>query len=518
MPIEPISISSAGALEDGNSADSGDVQHFSNQEMSSAALATPTRQLAHRDNLLASKVNELVAAYNNDERFVSLPIPRIALPPATGTVVSNFRIPAGFEARVVSSTVVSSPAGNARLSIQHNADESATVASFGADSGTAIVETAGEFKGGTQYVSAGELIVLAYNDGAISSEIVASVMIVLRSVGTRAGVVITSGATGAKGDKGDKGTKGDTGSAGTTGATGAPGLTWRGTYAGSEDYAVSDVVRSLVDSKYTAFICVSANGAASPHAPSTAGSDTAYWELFVAAGATGATGATGGVGETGATGATGEQGDKGDKGDQGDSGWLYRGEWNESTNYNHGDAVTATLINGTGTLVSTFIAADTSVAQAPHEDTSAWRPMFNAANAPGYTSSTVYGTFFRKTAFSAGAATGWGGTGGNNFYTAPPADADSIPFRESAVRADQTGIAFLTGDYNYNFTGSAVFSLPNTTDGAVVDWDAADVSVDVLTNGSLTLAYWATGDQVGVYGTTSTATPTAVRIRGERVF
>ena len=366
--------------------------------------------------------------------------------------------------------------------------------SFGASSGTAIVDTADEFKGGTQYVSSGELVVVVYNDGAVVADIVASVLIVMRSVGTRAGVVITSGATGAKGDKGDKGGKGDKGDTGNTGSTGSPGLTWRGTYSASEDYSVSDVVRSLVDSKYSAFVCAAANGVANAHAPSSSGADTAYWQLLVSAGADGATGAKGDTGNTGSTGAQGIQGEQGEKGEQGDSGWSFRGEWAEASYYNAGDAVTSTLISGSGTLISTYIATGTTV------------------------TSAVYGTFVRAAGFIAGTATGWGGTTGSNFYTAPPASNTYIPFKESAVRAEQTGLSILSGQFDYNFAGSAVLNLPNILDGAHVDWTANDVSVDVYTNGSLTQAYWRDGASVGVSVLNGAAYTTSIRVRGEKTF
>src|SRR5574343_153966 len=138
MAVKPITIPNAAGIDYAD----GDVRHFApNDSFSVPAIATPTRQLAHRDNLIADKLNEVVEVVNNKEQYINLPTMLTALPPAASEVVTNFRVPPGFEARVLNCIVTSIPSGNGRLDIEHNSF------SFGGTAGTNIVSTKNEFPG-----------------------------------------------------------------------------------------------------------------------------------------------------------------------------------------------------------------------------------------------------------------------------------------------------------------------------------------------------------------------------------
>ncbi|WP_237154887.1 hypothetical protein [Oryzibacter oryziterrae] len=125
-----------------------------------------------------------------------------------------------------------------------------------------------------------------------------------------------TGPAGADGAIGPAGPKGDTGAAGPQGPTGPQGLTARGAWSPATTYVENDVVTSA-GSAYRALANAGANLDRDP------ATQTAFWEILVAKGATGDTGATGPQGlkgDTGATGATGPQGPAGPTGPTGATG------------------------------------------------------------------------------------------------------------------------------------------------------------------------------------------------------
>jgi hypothetical protein len=168
------------------------------------------------------------------------------------------------------------------------------------------------------------------------------------------GLTGPAGATGSIGRTGVTGTTGLTGPIGSAGLTGPQGLTWKGVWIISANYALHDAV-SYSGSTY---ISLTANntGSEPDNAP-------AAWSLLASVGATGsqgpvgATGATGmqgpvgPVGPQGANGATGAmgpfgpagpqgvQGDTGTAGATGPQGLNWKGAWSMSTAYNQNDAV-----------------------------------------------------------------------------------------------------------------------------------------------------------------------------------
>ena len=88
MSIKPVSLPAGAGLDYG----SGDVRHFGlGDAVNVPGLSNPTRNLAQRDNLLAEKVNEVVAVVNNREQFVPLPVIRTIVAPNDETIITNYK-------------------------------------------------------------------------------------------------------------------------------------------------------------------------------------------------------------------------------------------------------------------------------------------------------------------------------------------------------------------------------------------------------------------------------------------
>lgn len=231
MAIKPLDLPTAAGVEYG----AGDVRHFSEDDaMAVPALQNPTRQLAARDNALAAKVNEVIADVNNKEQYVPLPILRTTVPPGTEEVVTNFRIPVGFEARVLNAAIAAATTStDLALKIFYNT-------TFGGTSGSELLSITDEFTSGTAFYNDGEFIVSIRNNGASTLEAVASVTLTIRPIAERGSLLVGSviqGDRGLRGLKGDKGDKGDPGS-------GAPSvaIVWKGNYSGLNPYVPGDAV------------------------------------------------------------------------------------------------------------------------------------------------------------------------------------------------------------------------------------------------------------------------------------
>ncbi len=154
--------------------------------------------------MLAEKVNEMVTVLNNQEQFINVPTVRTTLPPGTGVIIQNFRIPKGFEARILNASV--SPASQAKLDISHGSE------TYGATSGVQIINTTGEFDGGVDFFGVGEFIIKLTNLFDATIDATASLILTLRPTTARiTGGLIGPGSKGLKGDKGDKGGRGDRG-------------------------------------------------------------------------------------------------------------------------------------------------------------------------------------------------------------------------------------------------------------------------------------------------------------------
>ncbi len=283
MAIKPVDIPSAAGLDYGK----GDVRHFSQgDDQSVPGLSNPTRHLAERDNRLAEKLNEVISTVNNQEQFVPLVVPRTAIPPNDQVVVINQRIPAGFEARVLSAAVASSPVStDVELNVYYNEG-------FGGTTGTSVVSTSTEFSGGIQFYGTGEFIVTLVNKGAQTLEVSGSVLLTVRPLGAEGTLLVGSVIQGPKGDPGVAGVPGPAGPPG-TGGTGSPGLVWQGAWSNATAYNPNDAVSRTSGGITSSYIALVGNTNVDPVG------NPATWDPL-AVGSTGPTGPSGGGSSEGA--------------------------------------------------------------------------------------------------------------------------------------------------------------------------------------------------------------------------
>jgi len=293
QPIQPLNIPSAAGINYGE----GDVRHFAQGDaMSVPGVSNPTRQLAERDNLLAEKLNEVIQNVNNQEQFVPLPIVRTVVPPNDQTIVLNYRIPAGFESRILNATIGSSPSSpDVELDIYYNT-------TFGGATGTAVVTTTTEFTGGVNFYQSGEFIVTLKNKSGITLEMVASILLTLRPLGSEGTLLVGSVIRGDKGDPGQGGPPGPPGNPG-SGGVGSPGMNWTGTWVNNHIYSQRDVARYDlgfetvgVGTIVSSFFCLQGHTSSDAIIPSEAIGP--YWEPVALGGAPG-TGAAGPAGPSG---------------------------------------------------------------------------------------------------------------------------------------------------------------------------------------------------------------------------
>lgn len=288
MAIRPIDLPAAAGIDYSG----GDVRHFSQGDaVDVPGMTNPTRNLAERDNLLGEKVNELVAVVNNQEQFVPLPMIRTNVPPGEEIVVTNYRIPPGFEARVLNSVISATPTStSAEVNIYY-------AASYGGSTGTAVVTTTpgSEFTGDVNFYQEGEFIVTLKNTGAATLELAASVMLTMRPLGAEGTLLVGSVIQGQQGQPGQRGGIGPQGIPGTGGA-GSPGMVWQGAWVNGVSYAPNDVVSYAYSGTYGSWICRIANVAsAGVNDPQTSTTVWNYVAFGVAVpGSIGPTGNTGG--------------------------------------------------------------------------------------------------------------------------------------------------------------------------------------------------------------------------------
>ena len=253
MAIKPIDLPAAAGIDYSG----GDVRHFAQGDaVNVPGLSNPTRNLAERDNLLSEKVNEIVNVVNNQEQFVPLPVIRTTIPPNEEVIVTNYRIPAGFEARVLNAVVSTTPTStNAELDIYYSD-------SYGGSTGTAVVTcTPGsEFTGDVNFYQVGEFIIVLKNTGASTLEVSSSVMLTMRPLGAEGTLLVGSIIEGPKGQPGMTGPPGPPGVPGTGGA-GSPGMVWKGPWTAGSPYSVNDVVSYQYSGTYGSWICRAANTA-----------------------------------------------------------------------------------------------------------------------------------------------------------------------------------------------------------------------------------------------------------------
>jgi len=278
MAIKPLELPTSAGLAYGQ----GDVRHLAEgDDLSVPSVSNPTRQLAERDNLLQQKLNEAIAVINNTEQFAPLPVVRTTLPPNDETVVINYRIPAGFESRVLNASIASTPSStDIELNVYYNTG-------FGGSTGTAIVTTSTEFAGGVQFYQSGEFIVSLKNKGAITLDLVASVLLTIRPLGAQGTLLVGSVISGEQGPPGVAGPPGPPGPTGSGGA-GSPGMVWTGAWDITKAYNPNDVVSyTTYGTVVSSYICRAGNTGVDPT------STAIIWNPVALAGGLGAPGPTG---------------------------------------------------------------------------------------------------------------------------------------------------------------------------------------------------------------------------------
>jgi hypothetical protein len=288
MAIKPLDLPAAAGVDYSG----GDVRHFSQGDaVNVPGLSAPTRNLAERDNLIGEKVNEIISTVNNREQFVPLPVIRTTVPPGEEIIVTNYRIPAGYESRVLNAVISATPTSNlAQLNVYYSD-------TYGGSTGTAVVTTtpSSEFNGDVNFYQTGEFIVSLKNTGAATLELAASLMLTMRPLGAEGTLLVGTVIQGEQGPPGPKGAPGPQGPPG-TGGVGSPGMIWRGAWLNATGYLTNDVVSYDYSGTYGSWICrnahVSSLGVNDPAV------DPATWNFvsygIYAQGPAGPTGPTGG--------------------------------------------------------------------------------------------------------------------------------------------------------------------------------------------------------------------------------
>lgn len=452
--IQPLSIPDAAAVDYAGA----DVRHFApNDGMSVPAISGPTRQLAHRDNVIGNKVNELVSVVNNREQYVNIPILRTILPPSASEIVNNYRIPAGFEARVFNAAVASTPAASAQIEILYGT-------SYGGTTGESLLITSTEFSDGTEFKTTGEFIVKITNTGTKTAEISASVTVTMRPLSPLPGTPISPGIKILAPRPGPPGRPGDRGLSGPIGASveGQAGLRWQGSWsAGTYNkndgvfYSGSAYI-SLVDTNNV-----------------TPGTDPLKWSLLA------------------------QRGDNGTN----VGGLEYAGVWTANTTYNANDVVVDTTTNPHRTFLSTGTVLNS---QRPSHGVNGWVELFGPSYAPSYTQEVVNGSIDYTNATSvcvAGTITAIDGTGLLLTVSGlPAATSEVIGY---AINAGGTGYSVGNTITLSGGTGrSATFSVAAVSSGVVT-------ALTLLDGGSYTAA---PSSYTGVATTVSPAGGTGLTI------
>jgi len=233
MPIDPLSLPSAAGVNYGE----GDVRHFTQGDaLDVPGITRATRNLADRDNRIATKLNEVISNVNNKEQIISILPPHTTLAPDSEEIVANFRIPPGFESRVLNAIVSSTPASSSAEVDIYFAN------GYGNSTGTLIVSTSTEFIAGTQFYSNGEFIITLKNRGGASLALSAAIQATMRPLTETAGILIASAIIGEAGPPGPTGPQGNQGPQGNPGGPGSPGLTWQSTWNSASTYSSTDIV------------------------------------------------------------------------------------------------------------------------------------------------------------------------------------------------------------------------------------------------------------------------------------
>ncbi len=452
MAIEPISIPTAAGVNYGEN----DVRHFSEGDaVDVPGLSSPTRHLAERDTEIAKKLNDVIGVVNNREQFVPLAIPRTVLPQNSDEIITNYRIPVGFEARILNATVTSVPTSTGiQLSVLYSTG-------FGSATGTEIVSTATEYTGGAKFYTGGEFIVVMKNTGSTSVDAIGSLLLTMRPVGDTSTLLLASEVVGQRGEQGIQGEQGGTGGTGPVGPVGSPGMVWTSAYSASVAYVYPQVVRFSANGStdFSAYIALVPTVAG--ESPLTAPSK---WDLVVMAGSTGTN----------------------LPGPAGVNGFNFRGDWEQyaSPPYAKNDVVRYT----SGTIASTYYAGlnDILPDAALNPPGDGWTNLFNDT-IPAFSATTVSGTVVTLAGYQVGTPSASFGT--------IPTGTNSVQMTEFKVAGPGSpmGMAFLRLQRQINFKGNLKINLPQVSFGASANWNASDCVLNAYnsavsySSGTLTL-------------------------------
>jgi hypothetical protein len=460
--IEPISIPQAAAINFGGA----DVRHVSSttDPLSGDSISNATRQLAFRDVLLAQKVNEIVETINNKDQFINLPTVTTTLPGGAAQIVTNFRIPPGYEARVLNAIVSSVPSNSIKLIIGYNANQ------YGLTTyDTEAVSTIGEFSSGTSFYGTGEFVVSLTNLSGKTAAASASIALTMRPVAAQKGGIIGPGAVGPKGDKGDKGDPGDSGSPGSPGPIGPIGANWRGPWSSGSNFATRD----LTQDRGSSWIAKVPNVNIEPPLGSVAGDAT--WDLIAQKGDAGPAGPASIIpGPPGSTGPVGPQGNTGP------AGFVVQGVYNPFIPYSQ----TAVVTYVAGSISRTFYAGTNIPAGIiPTSPASGWIELFGPYAGAVYDGRTLTTVVATGTDYGAGVAI-------QGYGSIPPGSSLAMVSKESSVYGGPpggqfAGISHLRGEKKAVFRGQITLNLPQLTDGSTQNWAIGDVNLIAAQHGTV---------------------------------
>lgn len=487
--IDPISLPCAAAINYGE----GDVRHFTEGDaVDVPGLSRPTRNLAQRDNAIASKLNEVISVVNNKEQFVPLLPIRTTVPPNAEEVVLNYRIPPGFEARILNAIITSIPASSsAELDIYFSD-------TYGNSTGELIVSTSTEFTAGTQFYSSGEFIITLKNRGGATLEMIASIQSTMRPLTETTGILIASAIVGQPGPPGAPGAPSTIpGPQGNPGAAGSPGLTWQSTWNIASTYSSTDVVFWLGSSwKSTA----NSNTGNQPDISPT------WWEFLAEQGDPGITwqgtwnsaqtyNLDDGVAYLGSSYrclAVNTNKPPATNSSywilvaQGGSGFRFRGPWTNPPVDGLGAYLQNDVVNiiFNGTTTQTYVAVGNPPNPVTAPPNSDWDQLFSAGS-PAFSAASVTSSIYAEASYVAVdsngqfVALGIPAYPGTVSYTAQEAISQDL--------ASGHGIGFLKTYMYARWIGDITLTLPQISNGAQLNWSGTDVVLSIESSGSWTM-------------------------------